>query len=119
MSAMAPKAYMTAPVWNWGPYYVEQVKAVMDGTWKPEAYWGGMKDGIVELAPLTENAPEGAQEAVDEVKAKILSGEFNVFAGPIKDQSGEVKVPEGSIVSDEEQLAMDWFVEGVIGEIEK
>lgn len=119
MSAMAPKAYMTAPVWNWGPYYVEQVKAVMDGTWKSEAYWGGMKDGIVELAPLTANAPEGAQAAVDGAKAKILSGELHVFAGPIKDQSGEIKVPEGSVVSDQEQLEMKWFVEGVIGKIDQ
>jgi len=119
MYAMAPKAYMTAPVWNWGPYYVKQVQAVIDGTWKPEAYWGGMKDGIVDLAPITENAPAEAKEKVEEVKAKILSGELNVFAGPIKDQSGKVRVSEGSILSDEEQLAMDWFVEGVVGEIEK
>jgi basic membrane protein A len=117
MAAMAPKAYMTAPVWNWGPYYVQQVKAVMDGTWKAEAYWGNMKDGVVDLAPLTANAPEGAQEAVDKAKADILSGTLNVFAGPIKDQSGNVKVPAGAAVTDQEQLEMKWFVQGVEGQI--
>ena len=118
-SKAAPKAYITAPVWNWGPYYVSQVKAVMDGTWKAESYWGGMTDGVVELAPLTENAPEGAKEKIEEVKNKILDGSFQVFAGPIKDQSGAVKVEEGSVLSDEGQLTCDWFVEGVEGKIEK
>ncbi len=117
MAAMAPKAYMTAPVWNWGPYYVKQVKAVIDGTWKPEAYWGGMKDGIVELAPLTANAPEGGKEAVEKAKADILSGKLQVFAGPLVNQEGKEMVPAGSSLSDKEQLEMKWFVKGVKGKI--
>ena len=117
--AAAPKAYITAPIWNWGPYYVKQVKAVMDGTWKSENYWGGMKDGIVALAPLTEVAPEGAKAKIDEVQKKIVDGSFDVFAGPIKDQAGTVKVKEGEALSGEAQLSCDWFVEGVVGKIEK
>lgn len=117
MSAMAPKANMTAPVWNWGPYYVSQVKAVMDKTWKTNAYWGGMKDGIVDLAPLTANAPAEAKDKVEKAKADILAGKLNVFAGPIKDQSGKEMVPAGSVLSDKDQLEMKWFVEGVEGKI--
>jgi basic membrane protein A len=116
-SDVCPKAFLTAPVWNWGPYYAEQVQRVLDGTWKSENYWGGMSDGIVQLAPLTENAPEGAQEKVDEMTEKIISGEFKVFQGPIKDQDGNVKVPEGTVMTDNELLSFDWFVEGVIGTI--
>ena len=117
MSKMAPKAYMTAPVWNWGPYYVAQVKKLMDGTWKAESYWEGMNADIVQLAPLTKNAPDGAAAKVEDVKKKILAGTFNVFAGPIKDQSGKVRIPAGSAMSDKEQLSCDWFVEGVVGKI--
>ena len=90
MYSMAPKAYMTAPVWNWGPYYIDQIKMAMDGTWKPTSYWGGLEDGIVTLAPLTENAPEGSAEKVAEMREKIISGELNVFGGPIADQNGKV-----------------------------
>ncbi|NLM20511.1 MAG: BMP family ABC transporter substrate-binding protein [Peptococcaceae bacterium] len=118
MSNAAPKAYMTAPLWNWGAYYVEVVKSILDGTWTNEPYWGTMKDGLIDLAPLTEVAPEGAQEAVTEIQEQMKAGTFDVFAGPIKDQSGKVVVPEGSTVSLEEQLAMKWFVEGVEGKIE-
>ena len=119
MSAYAPKANMTSAVWNWGPYYVQAVKSVIDGTYKSESYWEGLNAGIVDIAPLTANAPEGAQAKVDEVKKAMLEGRFNPFQGPIKDQKGEVKIPEGSIMSDEEQLSLDWFVEGVEGQIQK
>lgn len=119
MAEMAPKAYMTAPVWNWGPYYVKQVKAIMDGTWKAENYWGGMSDDVVELAPLTANAPEGAKEKVEAAKADIISGKLKVFEGPIKDQSGKVRVEAGQTLSDADQLSLDWFVEGVQGTISK
>lgn len=118
MSKSAPKAYMTSPVWNFGPYYTEQVQNVIDGTWQADSYWGSMKDGIIDLAPLTENAPEEAKEAVEKAKQDILDGNLVIFKGPIKDQKGEIKVPEGSELSDDELLSFDWFVEGVEGQIE-
>lgn len=119
MSKIAPKANMTSPVWNWGPYYVEQIKKIQDGTWESESYWGGIKDGITDLAELTENAPEGAEEKVKATRDDIISGKNKIFEGPIKDQSGNIKVKEGEVMTDEEMLKMDWFVEGVVGEIEK
>lgn len=118
MQAMAPKAYMTAPIWNWGPYYVEQVQAVMDGTWETSSYWGGMKDGVVELAPLTDIAPAEAKEAVEKAKGEIMEGTEKIFVGPIKDQTGAIKVEDGVELTDQELLSMDWFVEGVEGKIE-
>ncbi|MBC2582504.1 BMP family ABC transporter substrate-binding protein [Clostridium sp. DJ247] len=119
MSKTAPKANMTSAIWNWGPYYVKQIKAIQNNTWKSESYWGGVNDGIVDLAPLTANAPEGAKEAVEKVKADIASGKKKVFAGPIKDQTGAVKVPEGTVMTDKELLSFDWFVQGVEGTIPK
>jgi basic membrane protein A and related proteins len=119
MKDVAPKAYMTAPIWNWGPYYVKQVKGIMDGTWKAENYWNGMEDNIVQLADLTDIAPEGAKEAVEKAKADILSGKNKIFVGPLKDQTGAEKIPAGKVMTDEEWLNFDWFVEGVEGTITK
>lgn len=115
MYSKAPKAYMTAPVWNWGPFYVDQVKQIKAGDWKAEAYWGGLKDGIVKLAPLTKNAPEGAKAKVEAARKKIIAGELKVFSGELKDQSGKVRVEKGKTMSDKEMLNMKWFVEGVVG----
>jgi basic membrane protein A len=119
MAAKVPKAYMTAPVWNWAPYYIEQIKAIKAGTWKSESYWKGLESGIVDLAPLTANAPTDAKDAVETAKEAILSGENKIFVGPLTDQSGAVKVASEKVMTDEELLKFDWFVKGVEGNIPK
>lgn len=117
MKDMAPGAYMTAPIWNWGPYYVEQVKNVMEGTFTTHAYWGGLDSDTVQLAALTELAPEGSQAKVDEATKSILDGSLVIFEGPITNQAGEEAVAAGESMDDGAMLGMDWFVKGVIGNI--
>ncbi|MHB8171066.1 MAG: BMP family ABC transporter substrate-binding protein, partial [Thermincolia bacterium] len=95
------------------------VKAVMDGTWKTDQYFGSMADGIIDLAPYGDMVAEDVRKLVDEKKKAILDGKLEVFTGPIKDQSGAVKVPEGTTMTDKEVLDMMWFVEGVDGTIPK
>jgi basic membrane protein A len=119
MSSFAPKANLTSPIWNWGPYYVKVVEAVKNGTWTNEQYWGGMADNVVDLAPINSVVPEDVKKLVEEKKQAIINGEFDVFWGPIKDQSGQVKVAEGQKMTDAEMLSFDWFVEGVDGTIPK
>jgi basic membrane protein A len=118
MSAYAPKANLTSAVWNWGPYYVQAVQSVIDGTYASESYWEGFNEGIVDIAPLTANAPEGAAAKVEEAKKAMLDGTLDPMQGPIKNQAGEVMVQEGSVMSDEDQLSLMWFVEGVEGQIQ-
>lgn len=113
----APKAYLTAPIWDWGPYYVKVVKSVMDGTWKTGNYWGGMADGIIKLAPLTANVAPGTAAAIATAQKRILSAPNMEFAGPIYDQKGKLKVAKGKTLSDKDQLSMDWFVQGVVGKV--
>jgi basic membrane protein A len=119
MSKFVGDTVLTSPVWNWGTYYVQTVQAILDKTWTTHSYWGGMKEGVVELAPLSAKVPPEVVAKVDAAKQQILSGNGNVFCGPINDQSGAVKVPEGQCVDDAGQLSMDWFVEGVVGTIPK
>jgi basic membrane protein A len=116
MSQFVGDTVLTSPIWNWGPYYVERTKAVMDGTWQTHQYWGGMKDGIVDLAPLSDRVPDDVKALVEEWKQKILSEEWDVFTGPINGQNGELSIPAGMSMTDEEMLSVDWFVEGVVGE---
>lgn len=115
MARFAPKAHLTAPVWNWGPFYKTMVEAVQNGTWKTGSYWPGLESGIVDLAPFGPMVPKTVQDTVLAKKQEIASGAFKVFAGPIKDQSGTIKIPAGSAASDGELLGMDWFVQGVQG----
>ena len=117
MSAFAPNAHLTAPIWNWGPFYVDTVKKVQAGTWKAEATWPGLNDGIVDLAPMSDMVPQEVQDKVMAKKEAIKGGE-KVFVGPIKDQEVAEKVAAGAAMSDEELLGMTWFVQGVIGTTE-
>ncbi len=121
MESAAPNAYLTGVIWNWGPYIVDQVQKVIDGTWETGSDWLDMTDddeSIVIVTPITANAPEGTQEKVDAALQEILDGN-KIFIGPIKDQNGEVKVEDGAELTDEDLLNMDWFVEGVNGTIKK
>ena len=118
MSTFAPKAHLTAPVWNWGPLYQQIVDQARKGTWKSEAIWYGMKEGIVDLAPFGPMVPQSVRQKVMSQKSEILSGKAQLFAGPVKDQNGKVQVPAGRSATDDELLNMKYFVQGVIGTLE-
>ncbi len=110
-------AYLTTPYINWYAFYQDDVKAVIDGTWKSRSYWGGIDTGMVNMDDLSDNCKdkEAMQKAIDEAKEKIVSGDLFVFTGPLKDNEGNEKVADGVKMTDEEMLAIDWLVEGVIG----
>ena len=118
MSAFAPKAHLTAPVWNWGPLYRQTVKQAREGSWKSEAIWHGMKEGIVDLAPFGQMVPDSVRQKVLAKKEEILAGTADVFMGPVKDQKGEIRIPAGKAATDQEMLGMKYFVQGVVGTLE-
>ncbi|AKI97428.1 BMP family ABC transporter substrate-binding protein [Kosmotoga pacifica] len=118
MGNFAPKAYLGAPVWNWGPYYERVIREVMSGTWKSEQYWGGMADGIVDI-DISDLVPDTVKKLVSVFKDAIIEGKFHPFSGPIYDQDGNLRIPAGDVASDEELLSMDWFVDNVVGTVPK
>ncbi len=117
MSKFAPKAHLTAPIFNWAPIYTNAVKQVQAGEWKSESIWVGLEAGVVDLAPMGAMVPKDVQEQVMAKKQAIIGGE-KVFVGPIKDQAGNEKVAAGQAMADGDMLGMTWFVEGVVGTIE-
>ena len=100
MTPAAPKAHLTAPIWHWSSVYTAEVRDVMNGTWQPVNYFLGMKDGMVDISPLSKNVAEGTAEKIEEARARILSGEWDVFTGPIYSNTGELVVAEGVSLSD-------------------
>ncbi len=109
MEEFAPDAWLTAPVWNWGPFYLKTAEAVRAGTWTTEQYYGNMADGMVDIAPYGSSVPDDVRKLVDERKAQIISGEFSVFPATVTDQDGNQR-DLGDI------FAMDYFVQGVVGD---
>ena len=112
MIKFGPETQLTSIVDDWGPYYTERVKAVIDGTWKQHDVWGGMKEGHVVMAPYT-NMPDDVKKAAEEAEAKIKSGEFHPFTGPIKKQDGSDWLKDGEVAEDGVLLGMNFYVQGV------
>eukprot|EP01032_Pedospumella_encystans_P034978 gene34978-39555_t len=119
MSKFAPKAHLTAATNNWGDYYTETAKAVIAGTWKTGETRGGLKAGMVKMSPLNAAVPADAAKAFEEKKAAITAGTFHPFQGPVKDQSGAVKVAAGAVMPLKELLSLNYYVQGVEGSIPK
>ena len=114
----APKQWLTAAVYNWGPYYVRRVKAAMNGTWKPGFYYGTIKDGFTSLAPFGPKVTAKTRAAIIAKQKAIVSGKFNVFTGPLYDQTGKLVVPKGKTLKVVPDLyAMQWLAKGVIGKV--
>lgn len=113
MSKFAPNAQLSAIIDYWGPYYVQRVQALLDGTWSSTDVWDGIKEGTVVIAPYNAAVPAEVATAADEVKSGYVNGTFDIFTGPIYDQAGTLKVPEGQTMADADLLTMDWFVKGV------
>lgn len=117
MTRFGPSAHMTAVIDDWAPYYIERVGKALDGSWTTGDVWGGFDSGMVKMAAFNSNLPAEAIKDAEEAVAALTSNERHSFDGPVMDQSGTVRIPEGEHMSDEDLLSMDWYVEGVQGKL--
>jgi basic membrane protein A len=114
----APKQWLTASVYNWGPYYLRRIKAAMAGTWKPGFYYGTINDGFTKLAPYGPSVTAKTKAAIAAKLAALKSGKFNVFQGPLYDQNGKLMVKAGQRLKVLPDLySMQWLVKGVLGTV--
>ncbi len=117
MSEYAPFPRVSSIIDNWAPYYIDRVQAVMDGTWESTDTWGGIDSGMVGIGEITDAVPEEVKAEALELKEMMAAGEYHPFTGPINKQDGSVWLEEGETASDEDLLGMDFYVEGLTGEI--
>ncbi|WP_320129654.1 BMP family ABC transporter substrate-binding protein [uncultured Sphaerochaeta sp.] len=115
--SIIPDAYLTAPIFHYDVFYSKDVQRILDGTWKSGSSWLGLADGVVGLDELTKNCASGTSEKIEPVKQSLINGSFDMWTGEIKDNQGNVRVKAGETMDDSQLLALDWFVEGVIGSV--
>ncbi len=118
MRSFVGDSVLSSAVWDFSNYYIDRVRAAMDGTWESGAYWGNLDDGVVGLAEFSPLVSQDVRDIVAQEKEKIISGAWDVFHGPVRNQQGEVLVPAGTAMTDAEMLGMIFFVEGVVGRID-
>ncbi len=119
MSAFAPTAQLTSIIDNWDDYYIDRTKAVMDGTWESQDTWDGIASGMVAFPEYNMAVPDDVKAAAEVVREGIIDGTLHAFQGPIMNQSGEEILPAGETMDDELLLGMNFYVQGVQGDLPK
>ena len=117
MSKYGPNAQLTAVTHHWGNYYTKVAQSVLDGKWQPDNVWGGIKDGMIKLAPFNKVVPVDVQALVMKAEGEIAAGKLNPFTGPMKTNDGKEVLAAGKTITDAELLKMDYYVEGVVGKL--
>ncbi len=111
----APEYWISGIGYTLGDTLTFLASGVVDGSWEPIFLRCGIADGCMAMAPFGPNVPAEVQDAVNQARADIEAGGIVVFAGPVVDQEGNVKVPEGEVLTPDVMGSVDWFVQGVIG----
>ena len=117
MAKFGPTHEITANVDNWNDYYIQEVKAALDGTWKSHDIWGGLSTGMLSMPPLNENVPADIRAQATQLLADVESGKVKAFAGPIVDTNGKEQVAAGKELTDDQILGLNWYVQGVEGDL--
>ena len=113
MIKFGPKTQLTSIMNNWAPYYISRVKAELDGSWKSEDTWHGLKDGMVVMAPYT-NMPDDVKKMAMDTEAGIIAGTIKPFKCPILGQDGkEIECKGGDHLADGQVLGMNFYVKGI------
>jgi simple sugar transport system substrate-binding protein len=117
MSKFGPSAHLGSAVINWGPYYKKAVKDALEGTWKTEQTWWGVKEGAIDLVAVSDKVPPDLVAKLDTVKAGLKAGTFTIWKGPILDQADKEVVKAGESATIPFLLGINFYVKGVEGKI--
>lgn len=117
MMQFGPTARLSSIIDNWGPYYVERVQAVMDGTWASVDTWDGIAPGMVEIGAFSDRIPADVQAEAQAASDAIAAGTLHPFTGPINKQDGSVWLAAGETADDGTLAGMNFYVEGVDGDL--
>lgn len=119
-SAAYSNVWLTTATYNWGPYYLERINALKDGTWSQGNYYGTIADGFTTLAPFGSLVSADTKALIEKELAtakKAGAESFGWYWGLAdrQDQSGAVKITKGQTLTQADLYSMMWFVKGVDG----
>jgi simple sugar transport system substrate-binding protein len=117
MSAVAPKAHLASAMVLWGGYYVKTIKEVMDGSWKSERTVWGVKEGQNDLVKIADVVPAETKTKIDEVKAAMKAGTFEVFTGPLSTNDGKEVLAKDVKADQAWKDGVNFYLKGVEGKL--
>ena len=118
MTAYGPKAHLASAIINWGPYYIKSTQEALDGTWKGgSGIWWGVKEGAIDIVSIAADVPAETAARVAEVKKGLADGTYNIWKGPITDNTGKPMVSKDAVGDDKYLSGMNTYVKGVEGKV--
>ncbi|MEL6466005.1 MAG: BMP family ABC transporter substrate-binding protein [Pseudomonadota bacterium] len=117
MAQYGPFPRVSSIIDNWAPYYIERTRAVMDGTWASVDTWDGIPTGMVEIGEITDAVPAEVKAEAEAMIEAMRAGEYHPFTGPINKQDGSAWLAEGEVADDGTLAGMNFYIEGVDGDI--
>ena len=117
MSEYAPFPRVSSIIDDWAPYYIARVQAVMDGTWESMDTWDGIGPGMVAIGEISDAVPAEVKASAEDLIERLRTGEYHAFTGPINKQDGSGWLAAGEVADDGTLAGMNFYVEGVSGEI--
>ncbi|MEM9524874.1 MAG: BMP family ABC transporter substrate-binding protein [Pseudomonadota bacterium] len=117
MYEYAPRPRISSIIDNWAPYYVARVQAVIDGVWEGGDTWDGIGPGMVKIGEITDAVPADVRSEALALRDAIAAGDYHPFTGPLNRQDGSAWLAEGEVADDGVLLGMNFYVEGLTGDI--
>lgn len=122
---LAPEGYLTGAEWDWSSIYTRLGEEFLAGKTLmagdiPHILRGGLADNFCKLSDYGPAVSEEAKAAADAAKDQLIKGELIIYPGGLKDNNGNVVIPEGEGYKQDniELEKMDYLIEGVQGSIE-
>jgi len=114
-----PETVVTAPLWHWEVIYGKALRETAYARVSSRSYLGGVDSGLFSFlrTPLLHvkmGEGETLESFMEGERQRIVAGYFDAFYGPLRDNQGQLRVPQGENLSDDVLFgSLDWYAEGV------
>ena len=117
MAEFGPFPRVSSIIDDWAPYYIARTKAVMDGTWTSGNTWDGIGAGMVGIGEISDAVPAEIKASAEALRDSLADGSYHAFTGPVTKQDGSAWLAAGETADDGTLAGMNFYVEGITGDI--
>lgn len=117
MTSYGPKAHLGSAIINWAPYYIKATRDALEGKWATGQTWWGVKEGAIDMVSIAADVPEDTKKRIDEIKAGLKDGSFQIWKGPIADNTGKELLAKDAVADDKFLGGVNFYVKGVEGKV--
>lgn len=117
MTSYGPKAHLGSAIINWAPYYIKATRDALEGKWTTGQSWWGVKEGAIDMVSIAADVPEDTKKRIDEIKAGLKDGSFQIWKGPLADNAGKEILAKDAVADDKFLGGVNFYVKGVEGKV--